>query len=416
MTHRLAAIALALAIITVAAGPSLTVPTLAAATTSPTSPVEHRIAIGIDAPLTGTDASDGQPLVNGAVLAIEDANRRGFGGRTFHLEPDVRDDAVQGKHNSERGARNARLLAADPDVVALIGPLNSNVAAAQIPLVNAARLVQISPSATNDTLTVGPESDELRGARPKINTFFRTCARDSRQGGALGRFAYRLGWRSVYVVDDGEIYGKGLASVFAETFAAAGGKILQRDDILADESNLTALLSRIRAARPDAVFFGGTTSTGAARLRRQMRDFGLGATPFMGGDGISGQEFLKDAGGMADNTYFSIAAPDTATLANTTFIAAYKKRFHVDPGTYSASAYAAAQIEIAAIEQAIKDDGGKMPSRLDVLRNVASTSSLNTVIGSVGFDQAGDTTTPVLTLKRIDHGKQFTVDQLTLLL
>lgn len=412
-----------LALLAVASRSSLAAPTIASSTiahstiaTSTTSSVERRIAIGIDAPLTGTDASDGQPLVNGAILAIEDANRRGFGAGAFRLEPDVRDDAVQGRHNSDRGAQNARMIASNPAVVAMVGPLNSNVAAAQIPLINAARLVQISPSATTDTLTIGTESDALRGARPKINTFFRICARDSRQGDALGRFAYRLGWRSVYVVDDGEIYGKGLADVFAATFAGAGGKILQHDGILADESNLTDLLSRIRSARPDAVFFGGTTSTGAARLRRQMRDVGLGATPFMGGDGISGQEFLRVAGDMADNTYFSVAAPDTATLASASFNVEYKKRFHENVGTYSASGYAAAQIEIAAIEQAIKEDGGKAPSRLDVLRNVAATTSLPTVIGSVGFDRAGDTTAPVLTLKKIDHGKQFSVDQLTLLL
>jgi branched-chain amino acid transport system substrate-binding protein len=165
------------------------------------------------------------------------------------------------------------------------------------------------------------------------------------------------------------------------------------------------------------VFFGGNTSTGGGLLRRQMGDAGMSATPFMGGDGISDTaEFVKEAGPMAQNVYYSFAAPDADKLPSAkAFVAAYKARFNSDVGPYSAPAFAATQIIVAAIEKAVKDDGGKMPTRADVLKNIAATSDLPTVIGKVGFDANGDTTAPILTLKRmVAGGKTETVTQITL--
>ena len=387
------------------------------ATPSPAkaAPLPQTIVIGIDAPLNGTDAPNGESLANGAVLAIEDANAHGLAGGAFRLRPDVRDDAVGGKHDPKTGAQNARAFIENRAVLATIGPLNSNVAAAQIPLTNEAGLVQISPAATSDSLTVGPEARELRGAHVGTNTFFRVCARDSRQGDALAHFARMLGWRSVYVIDDGETYGKGLADDFAALFAGLGGKVIKHDRILGDEHDFKALLAGVKAAKPDVVFFGGTTSTGAALLRRQMVDAGMSNTPYVGGDGFSGAEFVKRAGDAAINTYYSVAAADVMSLSGAAaFVERYRKRFATDPGAYSGNSYAATQVAIAAIEVAIKDEGGKMPSRLAVLRRVAETDNLKTLIGAIKFDNHGDTTAPTLTLKKIDRGKLATLDLLTL--
>jgi ABC-type branched-subunit amino acid transport system substrate-binding protein len=110
-----------------------------------------------------------------------------------------------------------------------------------------------------------------------------------------------------------------------------------------------------------------------------------------------------------------LAAPDAAKLPSATaFVAAYRKRFNADIGAYSANAYTAAMIEIAAIGKAIKDDGGTTPTRAAVLSNVAATTGFASPIGTVGFDANGDTTAPILTLKQVVHGKPITVAQLTL--
>ncbi len=139
------------------------------------------IKIGIDLPVSGADASIGIPTQNGAILAIEQANADHVGG-SYTFAPFALDDAVQGKHDPAQGAQNVKTFIADPAVLAMIGPFNSNVAVAEIPLTNDAGLVQIAASTTNDTLTRPPNAAKLRSAHPDTNAFFRVCTVDSRQG------------------------------------------------------------------------------------------------------------------------------------------------------------------------------------------------------------------------------------------
>jgi branched-chain amino acid transport system substrate-binding protein len=375
------------------------------------------LRIGIDLPVSGADAAIGVPTQNGAVLAIEQANKRGFAGGTYKLEASLLDDAVQGKHDPAAGAQNVKTFIADSSVMAMIGPFNSNVAKSEIPLTNDAGLAQISPSNTNDGLTVGDDAKKLRTAHPDTNAYFRVCTKDSRQGGALATFAQKLGYKKVFVIDDNETYGKGLADHFEDSFKKIGGISLGHEHITANQQDFKALLTKVHSTSPDAVFFGGNTSTGGGLLRRQMADVGMTNTPYMGGDGISDtEEFVKEAGPMAENVYYSFAAPDADKLPSAKqFVADYKARFKSDVGPYSASAFAATQIIIAAIEKALKESGGKMPSRAVVLKDIASTRDFPTPIGPIGFDANGDTTAPILTLKRLlAGGKTVTVTQLVL--
>jgi len=374
------------------------------------------IKIGVDLPLSGADASIGIPTENGAVLAVEEANKNGFAGGAFKLQALVLDDAVQGKHDPAAGAQNVQTFISDPAVLAMVGPFNSNVAKAEIPLTNDAGLAQISPSNTNDGLTIGDAAKALRTAHPDVNTYFRVCTRDSKQGSALAQVAYqRLGFKNVFVIDDNETYGKGLADVFDASFRQLGGTVLGHEHITANQVDFKSLLTKIKALNPQAIFFGGNTSTGGGLIRRQMSDVGMAGVPFLGGDGISDAEFEKQAGTAANGSYFTVASPDVTKLPSAkAFVQAYQARFKSSVGPYSANAYTAAKIEIAAIEKAIKDGGGKMPTRADVLKNIAATANFNSPIGKVGFDANGDTTSPVLTLMHVENGKPAVVDVIQL--
>jgi branched-chain amino acid transport system substrate-binding protein len=374
------------------------------------------IKIGVDLPVSGADAAIGVPTQNGAVLAIEQANKNGFTGGVFKLEASLLDDAVQGKHDPAAGAQNVKTFIADSAVLAMVGPFNSNVAKSEIPLTNDAGLAQISPSATNDGLTVGDDAKNLRTAHPDVNAFFRVCTNDKRQGAALAQFAQKLGYKKIFFVDDNETYGLGLSNTVETQFKALGGTSLGHEHITANQQDFKALLTKVASMSPDAVFYGGTTSSGGGLLRRQMADVGMSRIPYMGGDGISDTaEFVKEAGPMAQNVYYSVAAPDVSKIpAATAFVQAYKARFKSDVGPYSAPAFAATQIIIAAIEKAVKDDGGKVPTRADVLKDIAATSDFPSPIGKIGFDAGGDTTNPVLTLMRLlPGGKPVTVTVLT---
>src|SRR5579875_2580177 len=383
----------------------------------PSAPAGARttVKIGIDMPLSGADASDGQPTANGAILAIEQADARGVGGGHFTVQPDLLDDAVQGKHDPAAGAQNVKTFIGDPSVLAMVGPFNSNVAKSEIPLTNDAGLAQIAPSTVADGLTVGPDAAALRESHPDVNAFFRVCTRDSRQGAALAAFALKRGLKRIYVVDDNETYGKDLADVFTADLARHGGTVLGRDHITANQQDFRALLTKAKALAPQAVFFGGTTSTGGGLIRRQMADAGMRSVPFIGGDGISDETFVQQAGDMANGTYYAVAAPDAEKLPSAqAFVAAYRKRFGAAPGPYSANAYAAAQVALAAIDKGIAAENGGVPTRAEVLHAVARTHGLATPIGTIGFDSHGDTTAPILTLVEIVGGKPRTVDQIVL--
>ena len=374
------------------------------------------LKIGIDMPISGADAAIGQPTANGAVLAIEEANKHGL-PQGYKLGSNLLDDVVQGTHDPAAGAQNVKTFIADGSVLAMIGPFNSNVAKAEIPLTNDAGLAQISPSNTNDGLTVGDDAKKLRVANPNTNSYFRVCTRDSRQGAGLATFARKLGYKKIFIIDDNETYGKGLADNFESSFKSDGGTSLGHEHITKNQQDFKALLTKVKSTSPDAVFFGGNTSTGGGLLRLQMGDVGLGSTPYMGGDGISDtKEFVKQAGAMAQNVYYSFAAPDAIKLPSARqFVAAYEARFHEPVGPYSASAYSATLIEIAAIAKAIKESGGKLPTRAQVLKNVADTRDFESPIGKIGFDANGDTTAGILTfLKLAAGGKVVTVDQVVM--
>jgi len=356
------------------------------------------ITLGLDLPLSGIDGATGIPTRDAVVLAVEDANKAGFpGGIVVKLE-DL-DDTVQGKHDPAQGAQNVKTLAADDAVLAVVGPLNSNVASAEIPVAGAADLALLTMGASAVGLT-----RSAPGSGP--TTFFRLCAADDRQGAAIAQFARRDGRQRAFVIDDNESYGRGLADVFVASFTKAGGTVLGREHLTPFALDYKALLTKVRATAPDMVFFGGIVSTGGAVLRRQMRDVGLGALPYYAGDGIANPEFIPLAGPAADGTAFTVGAPTASfSPAARAFTAAYSKRFGAAPGNYGAGAYAAAQVALAAIRAELTAHPGRLPTRAEVRDRIAATSDLVTPIGSVAFDKSGELRNPTISLYRVRGGR-----------
>ena len=407
-----ARVAILVSVAAFAAGCSSSSSSTAGSQASPGS--GQAIKIGIDLPVSGADASTGIPTRNGAVLAIEEAAAKAPAGGVSFAAYDL-DDAVQGAHDPGQGAQNVRSFISDASVLAMIGPFNSSVAKAQIPLTNDASLTQISPAATNPTLTKGSDAKQLRTSHPDVNAFFRVCATDDKQGAEGAQFARKLGFSKAFIVDDNETYGKGLADIFEQSFKTDGGTVIGHEHLTKGQTDYKALLTKAHALRPDVIFYGGTTSTGGGLLRKQMADAGLGKVAYIGGDGISDAEFLHTAGDAANGTYYTVAAPETSKLPTAkAFIAAYEKRFKSPVGPYSANAYTAAQIEIAAIVKALKANNDAMPTRAAVLANVAATKNFASPIGTVGFDSAGDTTNGILSLYKVENGKAVFVQQISM--
>ncbi|HST03347.1 MAG TPA: branched-chain amino acid ABC transporter substrate-binding protein [Chloroflexia bacterium] len=373
-------------------------PTATTAAAKPTLPPTIAVApfagdtikIAVDLPTSGADASDGVPTRNGVELAIDQANAKGgvtIGGKTYKLAMYALDDAVNGTHNPDQGVKNVQQFIADPAVMAQVGPFNSNVARAEMPILNVAGLVNISPSNTAEGLTK-PEYGETGTYRPTGNvTYFRVCTTDDIQGPTAADYMYdTLKAKKIYILDDTETYGKGLADNVEKEFTKKGGTVVGHEGVPKGTQDYSTILTKIQSLSPDAVFYGGTTSNGLALARKQMIDLGFDV-PFMGGDGIKEAEFVKVAGDAGKNSYATVAAVNAATLPEAAdFLTAYKAKYGEDVGAYSANGYEAANIIIAALGKATSVD------RPSVLKAVAATKDFKGVLGTTSFDANGDTT------------------------
>ena len=392
---------------------ALTCAALAWVTTAPVFADDRTIAIGADLPLSGIDGADGVPVRNAVQLAVEEENKRGF-PRGYRVVLEDLDDTIQGKHDPAQGALNFKTLVADPRVVAVVGPMNSNIATVQIPISNASSLAEISMAATAIGLTHGTAAKALRGTSPNLVTFFRLCASDDRQGELLAHFALGHKWKRAFVIDDNETYGRGVADLFASSFVGAGGDLLGREHLTLFQLDYKPLLTKIAAEHPQAIFFGGIVSTGGAVLRKQMADTALANVPYLGGDGLESPQYVPLTGTASDGTYYSMTAPDVTHLIGArVFLAAYRKRFSAEPSAYSPGAYAAALVALEAIRRTLSANPHAIPSREDIRAAVAATRDVPTPLGPVRFDSDGDLSHPTLSIYRIDRGRTRFVLQTT---
>ena len=382
----------------------------AASAAAPASAAAGSIAvkIGIELPMTGGEAPNGVPTANGVALAIAKNPVPGF-----TVTINQQDDAVNGVHNPQQGAKNIQTLANDPAVIGVVGPFNSSVAQAEIPVSNAAGLMMCSPANTNPGLTKpwgGVDPVTLRPTNPTKIAYVRDATTDDLQGAAGADIAYNIAKAtSAYVADDTQTYGKGLADVFATQFTALGGKVLKRDGIPGSTTDFTSYVTTVKGLAPQYVFYGGVTTSGLGLFRKQMAQQSIASIPFGGGDGIvdgsaaTASSFLQIAGDAGDaNTYGTVAGPTEIPNA-AQFATDYKAMFNTDPGAYSASAYACTQVFLQALAKAGAGITDPAALREAVRAYVATPSNTyDTALGTFSFDANGDTTQKIVSYFQYD--------------
>jgi branched-chain amino acid transport system substrate-binding protein len=277
------------------------------------------VKIGHVGPTSGAIAHLGKDNENGARMAIDELNAKGvtIGGKKVKFELLAEDDAADPK----QGTAAAQKLV-DSKVNGVIGHLNSGTSIPASKIYSDAGIPQISPSATNPKFT-----------RNGYKTTFRVVADDVHLGGTLGKYAVqKVKGKSIAVIDDRTAYGQGVADEFEKGVKAAGGKTVAREFTNDKATDFTAILTSIKAKKPDVVFFGGMDAV-AGPMLRQMKQLGINAK-FMGGDGICSSELPKLAAGtMADGQVVCAEAGGVegeAKKSMDTFYAAYKKKYNDD--------------------------------------------------------------------------------------
>lgn len=370
---------------------------LVAACTSTTglAPSRGTIVVGADLPLSGTDGAEGQPVLAAIRFAISRQGRL----RGYDVQLVSYDDTTQGVHDPDAGAIDIQRLAANPQVLGVIGPFNASVAVAEIPIAAQAHLVLISPATTNECLTKDLAYCEglaarLHGSLPI--SFFRVSATDDLQGPVMAGYALTtLGITQAAVLSDSSIYGKALADGFQARFATLGGASVARLDF--DPSggfDSGSFLRNAQAAGAAALYYGGVVAGGGCKLRSEMTT-SMPRALELGGEGFAlDTQCIQDAGSSAAGMYgtsVSVNADDIPSAQSTVRLFRQAHPAAADYSVYSIPAYDATRILLAAIGRAIDANGGTVPGREDVRAQVASTKDFPSTVGPVTFDSRGDT-------------------------
>jgi branched-chain amino acid transport system substrate-binding protein len=342
------------------------------------------VKIGHVAPTSGAIAHLGKDNENGARMAIDDLNAKGvtIGGKKVKFELLAEDDGADPK----QGAAAAQKLV-DSKVNGVVGHLNSGTSIPASKIYSDAGIPQISPSATNPKFT-----------RQGFKTTFRVVADDVHLGGTLGKYAVKeLKGKNIAVIDDRTAYGQGVADEFEKGVKASGGNLVGHEFTNDKATDFTAIITKLKAAKPDVVFFGGMDAV-AGPMIRQMKQLGVEAK-FMGGDGICSGELPKLAGGaMGDNQVVCAEAGGVdekdakAKKSMDDFKVKFKKKFNADVQIYAPYVYDAVMVMADAMVKAGSADPAKY---LPVL---AKTSGHQGVTGTISFDEKGDIKNGALTL------------------
>ncbi|MGW4030872.1 branched-chain amino acid ABC transporter substrate-binding protein [Streptomyces sp. NPDC004838] len=359
------------------------------------------VVIGIDAPLTGSLSALGQGIKNSVELAIKNANAANeVPGVEFKVES-FDDQAVPAS-----GQANAVKLVGMKDVLGVVGPLNSGVAQSMQRDFAKANLTQVSPANTNPSLSQGDKWASGDKKRP-FETYFRTATTDVNQGKFAAQYLYNEAKKKkVFVVDDKQTYGAGLAAIFAEEFKRLGGTVAGTDNVTVKETDFSSTADKVKASGADSVFFGGQYPEGGL-ISDQVKKAGANI-PTMGGDALYDPAFIKASGQSNDGDLAtSVGYPIEELPTAKKFIADYKAAGFKDPyAAYGGYSYDAAWAIIQAIKTVVAANDGKVPddARAKVTEAMGKVS-FDGVTGKVAFDEFGDTTNKQLTVYTVKNGE-----------
>ncbi|MFD5031180.1 branched-chain amino acid ABC transporter substrate-binding protein [Streptomyces sp. NPDC058220] len=358
------------------------------------------VVIGVDAPLTGSLSALGQGIKNSVDLAAKTANKNNeVPGVEFKIEA-LDDQAVPAS-----GQANATKLVGSKDVLGVVGPLNSGVAQSMQGVFNSAKLLQVSPANTNPALSQGDNWATGDLKRP-FASYFRTAATDVVQGKFAAQYYYNdAKKKKVFVVDDKQTYGAGLAAIFSDEFKRLGGKVVGTDHVTVKETDFSSTADKVKASGADSVYFGGQYPEGGL-LSDQIKKTGA-KIPTMGGDGIYDPNFIAASGESNDGDFAtSIGYPVEKLDTAKKFIADYAAGGYKDPyAAYGGYSYDAAWTVIQAVKAVVAANDGKLPedARAKVVE-AAGAVEFDGVTGKVAFDEYGDTTNKQLTVYKVEGG------------
>ena len=347
-------------------------------------------------PRQGSNKAQTDTMVE-AIKAIIDGKK--VGDYTIkYIDLDDSSAANNGDWDGAVAQQNATTAANDPEAMVFIGHFNSGAAKLTIPILNAACLVMISPANTYPGLTK-PVTGVTEPGEPDsyypagYRNYARVISTDDAQGGAGAAWAKELGATKVYVLDDTQVYGKGLARSFAIFAKDVGLEVVSAggtsEGFDAKATDYTATAQKIKASGADFIYIGSITGQNTGKLWKDLRA-GLPDIKIMSGDGVFEKAWYDGAGTAGNGTYLTfggVGPEEQAGEAGKKFVADWKTAHDGElPAVYTLYGAAAAQVALDAITRAGANDRGA------VLKAVFSTKDFASLIGTFSIKPDGDTT------------------------
>jgi branched-chain amino acid transport system substrate-binding protein len=343
------------------------------------------IVLGEYGSMTGSEANFGQSTHDGIVMAVDELNARGgvLGKKVRLVHYDD-----QGK-TSEVGTAVTRLITADR-ALAVLGEVSSSLSIAGGQIAQQHGVPMVTPSSTNPKVT---ETGEF---------VFRVCFTDSFQGYAMARFAtdppaqHGLGVRRVaMLIDQRQAYAQGLGLYFSDALGKLGGAVVATESYQGGDQDYSAQLTRIRAARPEAVYIPGYY-TDVANIAKQARALGI-AVPLLGGDGW---ESVAEMGveALEGSFYSNHYADDEARPEVRAFVDKYRHKHGRVPDSLAALGYDAVMLLADALLRAAPAEA--LTARRRALRDaLAATKDFRGVTGTVAIDAGRNARKPAVILR-----------------
>jgi branched-chain amino acid transport system substrate-binding protein len=343
-------------------------------------------------PLQGDSRPQSQSVVNGEKLALQEA-----GGKVgkYTIKYVSLDDATAaaGKWEPGQVSSNARKAAQDKSTIVYLGEFNSGATAISLPILNQANILQISPSNTAIGLTRSEGAD--KGEPDKYypsgkRTFGRVVPADHIQGAAQVTYQKDEGCTKTYILNDKEVYGKGIATAVQVAAEARGLKIVGNDGIDTKAANFRTLAQKVKSSGADCMFFGGITQNKGVQVFNDVN----AANPSMklfGPDGVAESPFSTKINAKVQKmTYITNPTLDPKLYppAAQEFFDTYKQKFGKDPEPYAVYGYEAMKVALLSIQNA-GDKGNDRQAVIDAFFKIKDRKS---VLGTYSIDENGDTT------------------------
>lgn len=377
-----------------------------------TSTAAHPVVVFGSFPLQGADASGAGDFLKGAHLAL--AQREDRAGTT-PVTLQVHDDAANGKWNADVVTANATKAVADPSVVAYLGDYNSGAVAVAMPILNQAGMAQMAGPASVVALTVPDGVDPTAPQRYQptgVHTFARVMPNDRNQGQALAQYLVNQHVTSIYVVNDGGLYGKGLGAAVAAFAQKSKITVVNQISIDPNATEFTALAGQIAASGAGAMVYAGPTSSHAPELFRDVHAAAPNLLLF-GGDGLNHAGFTTTVGSAASQVRITAPVPPANGNSPVTkeFVAAYHKQYSAAPPLFAYLGFDAMNTVLDAIAQAKLTGTDTAANRAAVRGALFDLGIQSGAMGHFAIDQNGDTTLARYGLFEIRDSKLVQVGQ-----